>query len=356
MTIQTIKCNKCGTDNPSIYRFCGDCGTPLFRPPQSAAPTPYSQQPTRTSSENKNFTPTLPVVAANVLQGEIFYTPPKLAQPELFGAIQRWIIQQSFWPQELTAERLAQNVRVVYLAHWLVSGTGEANWSASIGHNRENLEFCGHCGGDGFTTRHRSNYEIYYSDSCKSEVSELCSVCKGKGMWKKTWTDWFDKSGRAQVSIERLVVENLSISLSIKCGKRSSSATLQPLTDSNLVVFQPETLDIAKGTSIAKEAVQRELQRQARSLAQKAGDRYRNLKIEYRKENLKVRTWLYPIFQSEYSFEGEMRAVQVDGVTGEAYAEIPSSVSSKRAILTLGIIVAITIIVLIVVALSSTPK
>jgi exonuclease VII large subunit len=32
----SVRCDKCGTDNPPEYRFCGSCGTPLFKPPQSA--------------------------------------------------------------------------------------------------------------------------------------------------------------------------------------------------------------------------------------------------------------------------------------------------------------------------------
>jgi len=40
MSAQTVKCKKCGRENPAAYRFCGACGTPLSTPPPRPAPQP----------------------------------------------------------------------------------------------------------------------------------------------------------------------------------------------------------------------------------------------------------------------------------------------------------------------------
>ena len=42
---QSIKCNKCGMDNPPNFQFCGKCGMPLSIQNQSSSPLSSPHQP-----------------------------------------------------------------------------------------------------------------------------------------------------------------------------------------------------------------------------------------------------------------------------------------------------------------------
>jgi len=80
------------------------------------------------------------------------------------------------------------------------------------------------------------------------------------------------------------------------------------------------------------------------------GDRVRDLVLaNIQVTGLKARTWLYPIWLGTYQYDDEELIIQVDGITGEVWADIPKAVKDLRNQEFWGKAAFITIVVIIVI-------
>jgi hypothetical protein len=159
----------------------------------------------------------------------------------------------------------------------------------------------------------------------------------------------------ANATIDRRIIENVAAGIEIRCGERDRSAPEHQLDqqDDELVLL-PERMDHEAGLALGKDAVLSALKSDAHHIASRLG-RVRDLRLGHvNVESLDARTWLYPIYAGRYDYEGYSHLVEVDGITGKVYVEVPRSVSSQRMKhrLKIALYVAIPMIIALVVILA----
>lgn len=95
-------------------------------------------------------------------------------------------------------------------------------------------------------------------------------------------------------------------------------------------IYEPINADRDAGNRIAEQMIREAVSGNARSAARSLG-KVRNLNIAYVNiEALESHVWLYPIFSGNYHFEEVEHMIQIDGVTGKLFIEVPKSVKKKR--------------------------
>lgn len=263
------------------------------------------------------------IIVATSIPGPVTISKPKVSIDEVKRLINEWIAKQDqFWPPELTGEVLTKNLRVIHAAHWILSGAASGNWSASIGVDRKQYIPCSNCSGRG---RYRA------ADFSGNIKDFPCPHCDARGVQERTVTDWHSQSGVARGSVDQHIIENVAADTEIRCGKRDYSAPEYQLAKrDDVLVFAPERIEHEAGLSRAKDAVVSALNSDANAAASGLG-RVRDLRLGYVNiERHEARTWLYPIYSSKYEYEGSSHLVEVDGITGKVFVEVPKSVRSQR--------------------------
>ena len=276
--------------------------------------------------------------SASSLNGTITITQP-LSNSQVRDLVKTWVSKQDkFWPPELTNDVLVRNLQCVYAAQWILYAKASATWSASIGIDQERYEICSSCKG----ARGRWGKNVY-GDATFYE----CPVCGGKGQVRKTFTKWISQSGVANGTLNGRVVANVANNIRFRCGNRDLKANESPLSTplpSDILVLQPESVGDLEGRKLADSLVRQAVKQDAQSIASRLG-RVRDLQLAYvNVEDVKARTWLYPIFLGVYHFEDASHLVEIDGVTGKPHIDVPKSVRNKRilnVLKILGIIAAI---------------
>ena len=258
-------------------------------------------------------------ISASKLEGRVTVTKPVI---EFRQILQTWLQNQDkHWPREqLTADVLSNNIVCNYLDNWILDGNASGNWSASIGTTQQKISTCNNCYGKG------GWYDMW-------KEWHKCPTCGTSGKVVENFTSWHSQSGIASGEINGKVIENITGGVNIRCGKRDLKAKellFSPTELSSIQVFQPKSIDEETGRKIAEDIIHDNLHRDANHSASRLGS-VRDLKVGYvRFEKINARHWLYPIFMGSYNFEEKRHTIQIDGVTGNLFIEIPESVRSAR--------------------------
>ena len=244
------------------------------------------------------------LVPASSLNGTITISQP-ISESQVGGLIQTWVSKQDkFWPCELTADVLTQDLQCLYVAHWILYAIASATWSASIGVDQERYDICSYCKG----TRGKWGKNVY-GDATFFE----CSVCGGKGQVRKTFTKWISQSGVANGTLKGRVIANVANDIRFRCGDRDLEAEESNLATpfpSDILVLQPNSIGDFEGQKLANNLVCQAVKQDAQSAASRLG-RVRDLQLAYvNVEDVKARTWLYPIFLGGYYFEDAFHLVE----------------------------------------------
>lgn len=256
------------------------------------------------------------------LHGEIVLTSPQVTQNTLENIANDWINRQTnnFWPPNILASDISRNLNLYYVPHLVISGRGSAIWSASIGEDYEEKKPCSQCGGTGTTMG---------GAVWGKEKPMRCPWCNGRGYNSETHTKWRSQSGVANGQVDKIIQNS---NLDIRCGKRrnilASSVTSTALKE--LTITDPTHSSLTSLNGIAKDLVKKSIESDVTQKTHRLG-RVRDLSINMPSfESLDIQHWLYPIYFGEYTYQDEILAVQIDGVTGQIWADLPQQVKSQR--------------------------
>lgn len=260
-----------------------------------------------------------PVVPATTLEMPILISLPTQTPAEIQHYVEEWIEKQGqFWPVELTASVLCQNLQCIYLTAWLVNAAGTAHWSASIGNDYLATINCAWCNGFG------------------KRDNETCNSCFGTGRTTETRTNWHSANSGIDAKVIDGVVNNVEAgAIKLQCGDRLLSVQRQPIEASQTAQYQilhPMQRTRAEGMSVAQNTLQHALSVNANAQAQHMGDHVKGLSLsDIQTDQLDAKLWLYPIFLSRFAWSQETSLlVQVDGLTGTYHIDTPRSIRSER--------------------------
>jgi hypothetical protein len=276
------------------------------------------------------------LVSADNLEGSVELSSPVLSLKDIQQKIVQWVEKQdSFWPDDLTAEMLTMNLQEVYVAHWVLTCEADGLWAASIGTDHNEPVRCSGCVGRGWNR---------YGPNDK----RVCTDCAGTGQTLRKKTFWATQSGGANASINGKVVENVADNTPIRCGKRDLNASGKLLTKpfpSNVLVLRPESTDDDTGIKLAQEYARIRLENDANSQASSLG-RVRNLRVtNINTANVKAFTWLYPIYAGKYIYNEKSYLIEIDGITGKLSVPQPAGVIAKRVAVWIAVIATIVAVI-----------
>jgi hypothetical protein len=238
-----------------------------------------------------------------------------------------WVQKQSFWPADLLPETLVQNLKLFYVAYWVISGEGSAQWEV----DEKQKATCPTCKGT------------------KKDQGFTCETCKGNGTTLQTVrTNTLTVRGEVKAALKNSVIENRVAGQKLECGQRQFGVVSTALGDENTPVLHPRKTNPAAASSLFEQRINDQLQNAADLKAKKAGDRiHGSVRLQDTEtRTTAVETILYPIYFGTYQYKAEVRQVQADGVTGELHVEVPGEVVTKRNTQTV-IIVGLVLLILL---------
>jgi len=282
----------------------------------------------------------MPLLSPTVFEGTVSICSPKTTKESLINLVTPWIQKQGkHWPSEITASVIIDNISLIYFAHWVVSGQGEASWSGSVGVYHQVPDRCNRCNGRGY-------YTPFYETK-----EQRCPDCGGTGRGFRQEIFWNSQSGYVNAEVTGRLTQNYDGEL--HCGSRDVTAPAKPFDKASVTsytVYQPQNTTGLDGIDRARVEVIEQLQTDANIMAGRMGDRVRDLVLaNIQVTGLKARTWLYPIWLGTYQYDDEELIIQVDGITGEVWADIPKAVKDLRNQEFWGKAAFITIVVIIVI-------
>lgn len=279
---------------------------------------------------------------AQISDGDVVVTSPTVLKESLLRLTTEWVSSQSdrYWPGEITGQVVAKNLELYYVPHYILQGSGNGLWSANIGEDYEVRNTCTQCHGKGVTMG---------GGLLGKEEPMTCPWCNGKGYQPETRTRWTSQGGMASGKIDEI---NSNSQIGLRCGSRQKNAAKLPVPSSQLSNY---LIADAKATSkralieIAQDKLQRSIESDASDKARRLG-KVRDLtvsSISY--THIDAQHWLYPIYFGQYHYGSEALAVQIDGVTGKVWADIPQSVKDLRfkRNLKIGLLIAVIIAVIV---------
>ena len=212
-------------------------------------------------------------ISPSIFQSEVTISKPRIDLERAAQLIQNDATKTFGWPKDLPVETITQNLRCVYLAHWIVTGQGSGQWSALVGEHKRSA------------------------------------------------------SGVATGSVQGRVVENYAKLYKNEeefhlLGKRDYTAEESPLDNStanSIQVIKPESFTLEGGRKAAEDAIESAIWLDGYEVAEKTtSDRsVKNFRLGYLSfRNVKFRTWLYPVYMGTYEYKNKERVVKMDGITG----------------------------------------
>lgn len=226
------------------------------------------------------MTTLLEFVPSSIFQGKVTFSEPIIDLAKAKQLAQGDAEKIFGWPKDLSPEVVSQNLKCVYLAHWVVSGEGSGQWSALVGNQSK-----------------RSG------------------------------------SGVASGSVSNKVIENYAKRYKSEekfhlLGKRDFKIQETPVNSSNLHVIKPNGFTLDDGRKVVESAVESEVSSDGYGTANKmAGegsvDNYRLGYVSFR--NISFRTWLYPVYVGTYIYKDKEYDVKIDGITGHTTIDKPAT-------------------------------
>lgn len=256
---------------------------------------------------------------------DISITQPQFPVTRLHEIASKWVKRQGrHWPPEITPEQLVEQLSVYYLPYWVVSGRGSGQWSASIGVDHTKIAICSTCSGKG---RAATVFNLM-------EDNAECTTCNGSGRVEKTETIWSSQAGFVEASVTNRVLENFDVErANLKCGKRKFDVESTWLPEDEVTeckLIPTLQTDAEAGKQRAIETILTEAKDEAQRITSDMGY-VRNLQtINLQTHDVNFYMWLYPLYLGHYLFEDELWTLQIDGVTGKMWGEVPKSVKSKQ--------------------------
>jgi formate dehydrogenase maturation protein FdhE len=298
-------------------------------------------------------------ISASSLAGVTTHSEPQVNLGDLEQAVAKWIAKQSYWPRELSSKHVARNFELIYAVYWVISGSAEGIWTASIGIEYTDYDVCSKCGGAGTIWDReffgKPNYNDYgdmqrsiargvNSDGYKY-TRRTCPVCWGSKQESVTVTKWKDGARRVSASLSETILFNSAKNVKLRCGEPDRRVAKKLLASEkekrDRLVIAPNATDTNSGTKLAEKYILQRLNEEAMKDAETLG-KVRNLQVQINHfSNLLISSWLYPIYFGSYKYQNEVLQVQINGVTGEVYADPPRIVRTKRAIQNAIIVLAI---------------
>lgn len=259
------------------------------------------------------------------VESEVAITAPQLSAGQLQEIMSKWVKKQGrHWPEEITSEQLVEQVSDHYLPYWVVSGKGSGQWSASIGTEHTKITICSTCNGKG---RAATVFNMM-------EDNAECTTCNGSGRVEKTETLWNSQAGFVEASVDGRIIKNFDEeAINLKCGKRqfdvqSSWLAVEELEHYSLIpaLFT----DAESAHRLAVEITLAETKDEAQRIASQMGY-VKNLQTaNVHTQNIGFYAWLYPLLLGQYEFDDALWTLQIDGVTGKIWGEVPKSIKSKQ--------------------------
>ena len=236
-----------------------------------------------------------------------------------------WVEQQGkYWPAELTAAVLTGTKQTVYTPAVVIAErfVASAPWAAvvSIAH-----------------TRHVPCPRRPHTSG------ETCSRCWDRGFVEETYYEKKSESGYVNTELNagwyRVEASGGGVR---KCGEASMSTAVGSVDlavntkDFRAALTMPSTVRSAEGLkTFVTQKVLDTVQSDARSIAGKIGS-VEDIQLgEVNVDPLPPGNsflHLYPIILSEYEYRGQTRQVQIDGVSGKMWVQLPRSVKAGRVL------------------------
>lgn len=222
-------------------------------------------------------------VPADSVQGPWWLIDVHILPHELHGLVEKWLNTQK-WDDRIpnfTAQVLVNEATLIYLPFWAISGQGIANWSAEV--------------------RTRYGYET--------------------------------RRGTEAISLSNEPLSNYVVSgiLNKVVGKRNWRAKRRRITQEEahqipILPPQHEAITRQELDEFFDAALKRMVQRKWLIGAYGRPD----MQINKQKIGLSAETWLYPLYVSYFLQEGEYLSIQIDGVNGSIYSDLPASERRRR--------------------------
>ncbi|GJM42993.1 MAG: hypothetical protein DHS20C20_32750 [Ardenticatenaceae bacterium] len=166
------------------------------------------------------------------------------------------------------------------------------------------------------------------------EDNAECTTCNGSGRVEKTETIWNNQSGFVEATVDGHIVENYDQEqINLKCGKRKFSVDSSWLSADVLEkydVISPLQTDSEVGEQLAEKITCHQTEEEAHRIASQMGQ-VKNLQVvNLQTQNLGAYLWLYPLLLGQYAYDEELWQLQIDGVTGKMWGDVPKSVKGKQ--------------------------
>jgi hypothetical protein len=270
------------------------------------------------------FQPAVVIQGQEIDAGNTTISPPTYTGSRLLEAASSWISEQGrYWDASIPAKQLVQSLQLFYLPYWVLNIRGSAAWSARIPKPGE-MKTCTRCNGSG--------------KEVTATMSQTCPACDGVGQIEDPATRGFTKlEGHVRKTLNRVLVPNFSETLKLDAPKTTVSTL--PFSEeraaggqlARFTTSQEEAQTRANDQLLAalEREAQAEANEQAKTVKQEKAEDLDLLNVVVEDHQVEE-IWFYPVYIGTYEHLREHLAVQVDGITGKMYAELPQQIRAVK--------------------------
>ncbi len=318
----------------------------------------------------------------------------KVTDEKISFIVSNWT-QKTLWPQELNEQVLLAKKEIIFIPYLEINGDVSTHYHVDVGTYYKAYNDCTKCNRTGKVEKVSSvavyaGREIGKCSTCHGKGRMLtgsnsfgptygicivchgsgtydagpkyrkekkvdiitCSKCKGRGEVEVTLTSWKNITNQGNVSIRNFDVGILT-NEKIHCGDRilnKSDYDLATKID-GLKIYKIH--DFSKDKSYFLNKTHNVIQKQVQSEADTLGDKVKNVHISDEViSTLKYNLYLYPIITSSFEYQNEQHILEIDGITGKLYVEVPKTIKTARlkrtaklVVISTALLIAVTLII-----------